>query len=276
MNDVIPIIARSRPFPNLRSLRPDPRSHYFLHSSKYPLAILAKLCQIAILRYLLGFDIGCAFRVTLANSSLGPAFFASGSRVCVNAFHGYSHSYQCQVQHHPNVVKGMGIEDLETLERIFSASNQLAAVIRYASAYRRHALMTHFFRHWDDEKYANLGLMLYNNYRQAQEILKDKVPALEESLGMMKMPRAELDTLAREEQQYFATLKDEAPWDVHAVAYVQALQDLRSARYGIFFYLMAMLTLLPQKRSRRFVSTPPIDRPDKLPVAGADFRADEL
>ena len=58
----------------------------------------------------------------------------------------------------------MGIEDLETLERIFSFSNQLAAVMRYASAYHRQVFIDLFFKQWDEEKYQNLGLMLYNNY----------------------------------------------------------------------------------------------------------------
>ena len=182
-------------------------------------------------KYLVAFDIGCTFKTTLNNSSLGSAFRQLGSRVCVNAFHGYSHAYPCQLENHPNVIEGIGLEDLETLERIFSQSNQLAPVTRYASAYRRHALIDLYFKHWDSEKYGNLGLMLYNNYRQAVDIINTKTPILQESLTSLQMTREQLQELESEERQYFATLRDEAPWDLHAVAYVEALQDLQSARY---------------------------------------------
>ena len=34
----------------------------------------------------------------------------------------------------------------------------------------------------------------------------------------------------KEELEYFDTLQDESPWDLHAVAYVEALQELRTAQ----------------------------------------------
>ena len=179
---------------------------------------------------MIGFDIGCTFKTTLLGSSLGDTFKASGCQVCVNAFHGYSHSYTCQLENHPNVIRGMGLEDLETMERIFSASNNLASVTRYASAYRRHLFLHTYFRHWDEEKYANLGNMLYNNYVQALDIIRSKTPVVEESLQSLQLTRDDLSSFELEERTYFKTLRDESPWDVHAVAYVEALQELRTAR----------------------------------------------
>jgi hypothetical protein len=82
----------------------------------------------------MGYDIGCVFQKTISSSSLGTRFTESKSRCCVNAFHGYSHNFACQTQNHPNVIDGVGIEDLETMERVFSSSNQVAGVTRYASA----------------------------------------------------------------------------------------------------------------------------------------------
>jgi hypothetical protein len=61
-------------------------------------------------------------------SSLGVAFATSGSQFCVRVFHGYSHSYPCQLEFHPNVIAGARLEDLETMERLFSSSNALASV----------------------------------------------------------------------------------------------------------------------------------------------------
>ncbi len=123
----------------------------------------------------------------------------------------------------------MGIEDLETLERIFSASNQLAIVTRYASAYRRKLLIHTFFRHWDKEKYGNLGLMLYNNYVQALDIIKSKSPVVQESMEVLDLTHEKLKILEHEERTYFESLRDELPWDVHAIAYVEALEELRKA-----------------------------------------------
>ena len=39
-----------------------------------------------------------------------------------------------------------------------------------------------FFKQWDSNKYQNLGLMLYNNYVQALEILDTEQAALDEAM----------------------------------------------------------------------------------------------
>lgn len=176
---------------------------------------------------MMGYDIGCTFQRTLQNSSLGPAFTASGSRFCVNAFHGYSHAYTCQVRFHPNTIPGMGTEDLETMERVFSDSNELAPVTRYASPYRRHVLINLFFHQRDAEKYRNLSLMLYNNYVQALEIIEEKTPIIEETLKTLGITLEDLSKYTSEEREYFSTLQDKDPKDVHLVAYIEALQELR-------------------------------------------------
>ncbi|KAF9530494.1 hypothetical protein CPB83DRAFT_748578, partial [Crepidotus variabilis] len=124
--------------------------------AKYPLAIVDQALNVLGDRLLVGYDIGCSFSKTVANSQLGSKFKASRSRFCVNAFHGYSHNFTCQKENHPNVIKGIGIEDLETLERVFSASNALASVTRNMSAYRRRVFIDLFFKQWDADKYANL------------------------------------------------------------------------------------------------------------------------
>lgn len=199
-------------------------------SAKLPLATVAMLLDLFGEKILIGFDIGCVFKTTLSNSSLGPKFKQSGSRVCVNAFHGYSHSYPCQVQNHPNVIEGIGIEDLETLERTFSKSNRLASVVRFASAYRRRTLIHMFFQQYDEEKYTATGSMLYNNYVQALEIICDLTPKLTESLRILNMDLTTLKTLEAEEAEFFRTLRDEAQEDLFAVAYVEGLQELQALR----------------------------------------------
>lgn len=201
-----------------------------LDSAKYPLAIVAKILEKISGKKLIGYDIGCAFGDTVAHTSLEPAFKASGSRFCVNAFHGYSHSYDCQVQHHPNVITGIGLEELETLERIFSASNQLAPVIRFASPYRRHSLIHAFFRQWDAEKYANIGLFLYNNYIQALDIINKQTPAIAATLRDLGITSEQLAEYDREERNYFTHLQDEDKGNLWTIAYVETLQSLSKAR----------------------------------------------
>jgi Kyakuja-Dileera-Zisupton transposase len=172
------------------------------------------------------YDIGCAFQKTVESSSLGPKFRAFGHRMCVNAFHGYSHNFACQTKNHPNIIKGMGIEDLETLERVFSSSNQLAPIIRYATAFHRRVFLDMFFKQWDEEKYQNLSTMLRKNYLQALDIIKDESPLLLEAMRSLKIQDGDIEKWHREQVEYFATVGNEPEWDVHAVAYVELLQEL--------------------------------------------------
>lgn len=126
--------------------------------------MVAKALEVFGERTLMAYDVGCNLDKTINSSSLGDKFKRLKCRCCVNAFHGFAHNYACQCQNHPHGIVGMGIEDLETLERIFSFSNQVAIVTRYASAYHRRVFIDLFFKQWDSDKYQNLGLMLYNNY----------------------------------------------------------------------------------------------------------------
>ncbi len=98
---------------------------------------MAKALKVLDADSLCGYDIRCSFESTVTHSTLATTFKEKNSRLCVNAFHSYTHCYVCQLQYHPNIIEGAGLEDLKTLERVFSASNQLASITRYASAYLR-------------------------------------------------------------------------------------------------------------------------------------------
>lgn len=213
-----------------------------LSRAKYPLAIFARALHVLGPRLLMGYDIGCVFQKTISSSSLGPQFAESKSRCCVNAFHGYSHNFACQTRNHPNVIDGVGIEDLETMERIYSSSNQVAGVTRYASAYHRRIFIDMFFQQWDEDKYRNLALMLLNNYRQALSIIKDEGAAVEETMVAMDITFADLEQWHTEQAAFFETIGEESRWDVHAVAYVELLQELSSSEYDSF--LLSLQTLL--------------------------------
>ncbi|KIY47446.1 hypothetical protein FISHEDRAFT_45344, partial [Fistulina hepatica ATCC 64428] len=149
--------------------------------AKYPLAMTAKILEVLGDNNILAYDIGCAFEGTLSRSSLAPKVKENKLRCCVNAFHGTAHNAACQTKYHPDVIEGMGLEDLETCEHIFSSSNQLARLTRYATAFHRHQFIDLHFQQWDEDKYTNLGKMLYGNYRQALGIIDTESDAVLEA-----------------------------------------------------------------------------------------------
>lgn len=189
--------------------------------------MVAKSMEVLGPRLLIGYDIGCVFGGTILSSSLGAEFRESGSRTCVNAFHGYSHNYQCQSKNHPNNIIGMGLEDLETLERVFSSSNSLAAVTRHTSTYRRRMYIDMHFKQWDEDKYSNLATMLHNNYYQALRIIEKDGRSLEEGKSSLGVTDEDLESYQAEQENYFQTLGDEPESRVREIAYVELLQKLR-------------------------------------------------
>ncbi|KAI0682972.1 hypothetical protein BC835DRAFT_1409499 [Cytidiella melzeri] len=175
--------------------------------AKYPLAIVLKTLELLEERPLVGYDVGFSFSVTTEKSSLGSAFTASGGRFCVCAFHGYSHSYTCQLEYHPNVITGIGLEDLEMMERIFSITNMLASL--------------------DEDKYLNTGTFILNNYKQALDILHNVANTLAEAKHSLSITDDDLNSWEREEVKFFLQIGDKDLHDVHTVAHVERLQELR-------------------------------------------------
>jgi hypothetical protein len=196
-------------------------------SAKYPLATISRLLEVFGEDLLVGYDIGCSFGSTLASSSLGSQARDLKLRCCVNAFHGYSHNFACQSKNHPNIIEGIGLEDIEGMERIFSGSNQLASITRYSSAFRRRLFIDLYFRQWDEDRYLNLATWITNNYIQALNIISENEVVLEDTLHSLGIAgTAQLDEWQREQVQFFETLGVEPEWNVHAMAYVEHLQEL--------------------------------------------------
>ncbi|KAG6819116.1 hypothetical protein H0H93_015313 [Arthromyces matolae] len=213
--------------------------------AKYPLAIIAKALEVLPPQFLVGYDIGCILEGTISRSSMASLFEERQCRCCVNAFHGYSHNFQCQVRHHPNIIQGMGLEDLETMERVFSASNQLATVTRYMSKHRRRVFIDIFFHQWDNEKYENLGTMLYNNYTQALEIINVDGPEHKQAMHNLQINEGDLELWRLEQKTYFSSLGREPEEHALKIAYVERLQELRAAE-----------ELYRSANSRFLISTP--------------------
>ncbi|KAK1215260.1 hypothetical protein PQX77_022136 [Marasmius sp. AFHP31] len=127
---------------------------------KYPLAVVKELLDRYGDDIGLGYDIMCAFYTTLLRSpQLGRRVVACRLKGVVPAFHGHAHSRKCQVSWHPMYTEGVGLEDFEECERIFSESNNLAATTRLSTEFHRHqSLMEHFDFH-DMDKHMTSELL---------------------------------------------------------------------------------------------------------------------
>ena len=106
----------------------------------------------------LGYDIACSFAATLSASSLGAHARQLGLKLVVPAFHGHAHNRLCAITNHVQVSPGFGLEDLETCERVFSASNGVARLTRHATPFHRRQFIDMHFRQWDEDKYEGLGM----------------------------------------------------------------------------------------------------------------------
>ncbi|KAG1783675.1 hypothetical protein EV702DRAFT_1040208 [Suillus placidus] len=189
--------------------------------AKYPLAIISKVLELLSERSLAAYDIGCGFASTIRTSSLRKAFEQQGCHICVDAFHRYAHNYACQTKNHPNGIQGTGIEDFGAIECFFSASNALAPVIRYATAYCHSVFLDLFFKQWDDDKYLNLATMIYYNYKQSINIIASESLALDGAKVSLGIQDGDLEAWRQEEIEYIACLGKETEWDIHAMTYVE-------------------------------------------------------
>ncbi|KAJ7216257.1 hypothetical protein C8J57DRAFT_1440557 [Mycena rebaudengoi] len=139
---------------------------------KYGLAVADALMKAFGKDLALGYDIGCGFKTTIRNSPLGREARRLNFRCLVGAFHGHAHYRECQLKFLVTYMKGLGIEDLERCERLFSVTDGLSRSVPYASVFHRLQTITKFVEHRDTfEVYANLSTFLVNNYKQAINII---------------------------------------------------------------------------------------------------------
>ena len=169
--------------------------------------------------------------MTISSSSLSLPFLTSGSRTCVDTFHGYSHNYGCQDTNHLNVIKCAGLEDFGMMEHIFSMSNQLASVTCYTSTYICRLSIDAFFQQWDEDHYLNLGQILHRNYSQALQIIQDETEVIEQAKQSLGINDQDLARWKIEQSEYLKNCHKEPEWDMLAFAYVELLQKLRALRY---------------------------------------------
>lgn len=178
----------------------------------------------------LGYDIGCNFLTTMYNSPLGDEARARGCKALVGLFHGHAHNRLCQLSNLGTYVLGMGLEDLEGCERLFSSSNDLASIIRHASIFHRRQAIAQFAYHRDNfETYANLSKFLVENYKQALDILAG-APALARAMSQLNITDARVfDEWLVEERDYLTNLKSVPEEETLQMEYYKRLLELKQA-----------------------------------------------
>ncbi|KAG2125460.1 hypothetical protein DEU56DRAFT_873092 [Suillus clintonianus] len=197
--------------------------------AKYALATANKLIDVYGANGVTGYDIGCSFSKTIAASSVADKVKTVNHRFVVNAFHGHAHNRRCQLQYHTLYQKGLGIEDLETCERVFAGSNAVAPLIRHASYFHWLQFIDLQFDQWDLDRYQELSQFLYNNYKQALHIINDLTPVVQELKQQLDLSDADFEQWNIEELQYLEALAAEPEYDPEKIAYVEALQSLAKA-----------------------------------------------
>lgn len=109
-----------------------------------------------------GYDIKCSLDTTVPNSPMLSTKAAQQRlQFIVAAFHAYKHGRLCQLKYHPAYREGVGLEDLEVMERVFSASNAVAPCVQYASRFHWQQFLDLHFTQWDEDKYGELSVLTF-------------------------------------------------------------------------------------------------------------------
>ncbi len=119
---------------------------------KYLLAVTKRLLDVFGEKMCIGYDIMCMFSKIVKKSKIAELAVLMGLEGAVPSFHGHAHNCLCQVHWHPNYIEGIGKEDLEGCERVFSASNALAPGTHLASRFHRQQDIEEHFLFWSEDK----------------------------------------------------------------------------------------------------------------------------
>ncbi|KAI0323535.1 hypothetical protein GY45DRAFT_1341373, partial [Cubamyces sp. BRFM 1775] len=200
------------------------------HGAKYPLAILDHTLDVHGDNTGYGYNIGCSFAKTVKTSRLvGPKAANAKTEFVVCAFHSYAHNRLCQLSNHPLYRDGYGIEDLEVMERVFSASNNVARFIWYASPFHYMQGLDLHFKQWDEDKYAELSNFLLNNYRQCLRIVLEYTVEIGQLQIQLGINEGTFKEWLAQEKAFLSGLRNKPEGQVLEMAYVQALLNRQCA-----------------------------------------------
>ncbi|KAJ3745615.1 hypothetical protein DFH05DRAFT_1610652 [Lentinula detonsa] len=221
--------------------------------AKYPLAILNRLFEVIGEGIGMGYDIGCAFGTTVANSPLGEKAKHLRFTSLVGAFHGHAHSRLCQTSHLCTYINGLGIEHLEQCKTFFSESNELASSVHHMSVFhRRQAIARYCYHHDNLEAYSRLSKLLVDNYKQAVDI-QATLPALAKTMSDLGIPSVDtFNQWLKEEKDYLSGLKKEPAEETVQMEYYKKLVKLEDAELKLIAATREWVSYTPGNISQAF------------------------
>ncbi|CAE6430110.1 unnamed protein product [Rhizoctonia solani] len=191
--------------------------------AKYALATINRLISTFGNGILMGYDIGCTMKGTVARSQLlGPKAAKLQFDMCVGSFHGAAHRRACQLQNHPQNRLGAGLSDLENAETFFSYANRIAASTRLASGYHRHQRIDMLIKTWNGDMYEALGSLLRRKYIAALKTIDSANEFLSHSSNVVE----EIEGYFKDEVDYMGSFKKDLPSDTFKINYIGLLEQL--------------------------------------------------
>ncbi|KAF8333826.1 hypothetical protein F5887DRAFT_892937 [Amanita rubescens] len=136
----------------------------------------------------------------------------------------------CQLKWHPLYIRGTGKSEGEGCEHVFSATNDLARTVWYASRFHRRQAIEEYFTFWDEEKYALLSKFISNHYREAAEDIRLLEKELAEACSRFEINTDDFVQHIDEERAYLEGLKKPPPEVETKGCYVEALNELYNCR----------------------------------------------
>ncbi|KAJ8092968.1 hypothetical protein PM082_011288 [Marasmius tenuissimus] len=180
------------------------------------------------------YDIGCQFRETLRRSPLKSLSVEERVRILIGILHGYGHNRLCQLEFLLLYIVGVGLEDLETLERLFSVTNSLAPATRHASTFHRRQMISQFLYHHDNfEAYGNLSKFIHDNYRQSLEVQRANANVLDDLKAVGVQSGDDVYSWIKEERQYLESRHETPEDDTNIIELYKKLVLLKECRARI-------------------------------------------
>ncbi|CAE6404734.1 unnamed protein product, partial [Rhizoctonia solani] len=191
--------------------------------AKYVLATISRLISAFGAGILMGYDIGCTTKGTVARSPLlGPKAAALQFDMCVGSFHGAAHRRTCQLENHPQNRPGAGLSDLENAETFFSYANRIAASTRLASCYHRQQRIDMLIKTWNSDMYEALGSLLRRKYIAALKTISSTTDFLSKSSNTVQ----QIEGFFKDEVDYMGSFKRDLPSYTFKISYVGLLEQL--------------------------------------------------
>jgi hypothetical protein len=153
-----------------------PEKLYNVYKGEGQKYILASIYQMLINpnnscadNFTIMYDIICLRRKAIEKQF--PSLLNKNPKYAVSVFHAYANSMSCQVKYHPRYIAGIGYENGEGCERLWSYLNGFASMIRSMSAANRQLVFTDAVDHFIESKMAGLASVIKKTFDRMQSII---------------------------------------------------------------------------------------------------------